>query len=384
MTGAQKVLMPGSHAQYVPTGHLLYNASGTLRAIGFDVGRLEVLGISVPVLNQMPATRDSPSGVSVASSGFFAYVSGLSGGPQDVSRQLVWVDRQGMEQSLGAPLDAYAIARVSPDGTKVVIDGRNEAAVGLTMWDINRKTITRFTFGRDAYPLWTPDGRRVVFTSFDAKTGVGNLFWRSADGTATPERLSEASKSRYATSFTPDGARLVFREEAGPAGVDIGMLMMGSERRSEPLIQTEFSELNPEISPDGRWLAYQSNQSGRAEIYVRPFPDVNAGLWQVSTSGGIQPAWTRNGRELFYRTQDGALMAVPIEVEPDFLAGAPTRVLEGRHFRGSPYRAYDVSPDGKRFLMITRGGGPGSAASPPSITVVLNWDQELKRLVPTP
>jgi serine/threonine-protein kinase len=378
MTGERRALMPGSHALYVPTGHLVYSASGTLRAIGFDLSRRAVVGISRPVLDQVSTLMTAALGVVLASDGTLAYVSGAS----NAARELVWVDRDGKEEGLGAATAGYVMPRLSPDGRKVVLDERVVSGNGLWMWDIERKMMMPFTFGVDAYPLWTPDGERVVYTSFDPKTGVGNLTWQSASGAGGPERLIEGSRSRYATSFAPDGSRLVFREEAD-AGLDIGVLSLGATRGAELTIQTEHSELNPEISPDGRWLAYESNQSGSAEIYVRPFPDVDAGLWQVSAGGGVQPAWARNGRELFYRTVDGALMAVPVELKPRFVAGAPAKIFEGRYFSGGPYRAYDVSPDGKRFLVITRGAATGNTASAPGIVVVQNWTEELKRLVLT-
>jgi serine/threonine-protein kinase len=303
----------------------------------------------------------------IAADGTLAYVSGTS----NAARQLVWVDRDGKEEALGTVPAGYVIPRLSPDGRKVVLDERDAVGVGLWMWDIDRKIMAPFTFGVDAYPVWTPDGERVVYTSFDPKTGIGSLTWQSASGAGGPERLIEGSRSRYATSVSPDGSRLVYREEAD-AGLDIGVLSLGAARTAELTIHTEHSELNPELSPDGRWLAYESNQSGSAEIYVRPFPDVNAGLWQVSAGGGVQPAWTRSGRELFYRTTDGALMGVPVELTPRFVAGAPARILDGRYYSGGPYRSYDVSPDGTRFLMITRGG-TDNAASAPSIVVVQNW-----------
>ena len=251
-------------------------------------------------------------------------------------------------------------------------DGRDEAAEGRRCGISTARRSPVSPLAGMPIPSGLRTGDVALFTSFDAKTGVGNRF--GGPRMARPHqnycrRLPRAVTHLLYASTAPGS---VFREEAGPAGVDIGMLMMGSERRSEPLIQTEFSVLNRKSLLTGDGWRTNSTYRPRRD-YVRPFPDVNAGLWQVSTSGGIQPAWTRNGRELFYRTQDGALMAVPIEVEPDFLAGAPTMVLEGRHFGAPLFERTSVSPDGKRFLMITRGGGPGSAASPPSITVGLNW-----------
>jgi len=195
------------------------------------------------------------------------------------------------------------------------------------------------------------------------------------------EPLLTGSKSRYPTSFTPDGSRLVFREEGGPTGLDLAVLTLGGGNSPEPLMVTEFNELNAEISPDGRWLAYRSNESGRDEIYVRPFPNVEGTLWQISTDGGEQPVWARSGDELFYRGLDGSLMRVPVELQPRFAAGSPTKLFEGGYL-GGPGRAYDVSPDGSRFLIITEGHGSGDDSSPPHIVVVQNWFEELTRLVP--
>jgi serine/threonine-protein kinase len=176
---------------------------------------------------------------------------------------------------------------------------------------------------------------------------------------------------------------LIFREEGRPTGLDIAMFTLEGDRQPEFLIETQHNELNAEISPDGRWLAYKSNESGRDEIYVRPFPNVDAGLWQISTDGGMQPAWARSGRELFFRAPDGALMRVPVELQPRFTAGTPTKLVEGPYLLGGPGRAYDVSPNGERFLMIMEGNGTGGTTSPKSIVVVQNWFEELRRLVPT-
>jgi len=374
-SGAVKTLLPGSHPMYVPTGHLIYESSGTLRAVGFDLGQLETVGTSVPVLEQVATTRSGQIGASVANDGTLVY---LPGGIRGVSRRLVWVDREGNEELLPVPPGAYMIPRISPDGASVALDNR-EISANIWIWDFEREAMTRFTFETSAYPVWTPDGRMLVFTAFDK--GVGNLTWRVSDGTAMHERLMEGPNSRYPTSITPDGTRLVYREEAGATGLDLAMLTLGSDAPPEPLIATEFNELNAEISPDGRWLAYRSNESGRDEVYVRPFPNVEAALWQVSTDGGQHPVWARSGEELFYRGLDGSLMQMPVELQPRFVACTPTKLFEGPYLRGSG-RAYDVSPDGRRFLMIKEGDGPSDDSSPPGIIVVQNWFEELRRLVP--
>jgi len=162
---------------------------------------------------------------------------------------------------------------------------------------------------------------------------------------------------------------------------------LDKDRRAQPLVQTPFNELNADISPDGLWLAYQSDESGQNEIFVRPFPNVGGGRWQISTGGGVQPHWARNGQELFYLASTGTLMSARIEHGPTFAAATPTKLFEGRgrYYLGGGAnigRTYDVSPDGRRFVMIKTGGGTEGTAAPASITVVLNWFEELKRLVP--
>jgi Tol biopolymer transport system component len=377
-SGKEKILMPGNHPQYVPTGHLLFGVSGTLRAVRFDAKRLEVIGTPVAVLDEIATSPANPFGVVATPTGTLAYITGSAGGLSDRRRNIVWVDRNGNEETLGAPIDAYAIARISPDGMRVVFD--ESGTPGLWMWDIERRAASRFTFGSDVYPVWSPDGTRVVFTSFNSGTGTGYLHEQAADGAGGPVLLAESKGSRYASSFTPDGSQILYREEAGPAGLDVGVLTLGTSVTEEMLIQTAFSELNPEISPDGRWLAYESNRSGKAEIYVSPFPNLKAGLWQVSADGGSEPAWSRNGRELFYRTRDGAIMAVPVAAGSAFRAGKPAKVVAEGYFNAGPFRSYDPAPDGRRFLMIK--GKSADRGSSPSIVVVLDWFSELERMVP--
>jgi serine/threonine-protein kinase len=257
----------------------------------------------------------------------------------------------------------------------------------ISIWDLTRATLTRLTFDPrlDRFPVWTPDGRRIAFSSDQA--GATNVFWQAADGTGAVERLSESPNIQFPYGFTPDGTRLVVGETGSGTRGDLALLTLDKDPRVVPLVQTAFNEQNGEISPDGLWLAYESDEPGQAQIYVRPFPAVDQGRWQVSTGGGTEPLWARSGRELFYRASDGTLMGVAVTVQgaTSFTWGTPAKLVEGRYFAGGGVysgRTYDASPDGARFLMIKEGGGTDETAAPPSIVVVQHWVEELKRLVP--
>ncbi len=236
-------------------------------------------------------------------------------------------------------------------------------------------------------PVWTPDGRRVIWTSIRSG-GNPNLYWQAADGTGVVERLTTNPNAQFPTSISPDATRVALFENTSKAQ-DLGLLALDGQRRTEPLLQTSAAELNGEISADGRWLAYQSNESGQFEVYVRPFPKVDAGRWQVSTAGGTRPAWARSGRELFYLDRNNLLTAVPVQMTTTFSAGNPTKILDTRYYagasaRGIDLRGYDISPDGQRFLMIKENAATDqtSTATPASMVVVLNWFEELKARVP--
>ena len=254
----------------------------------------------------------------------------------------------------------------------------------IWVYDIARQTLTRLTFegNENQQPQWTPDGKRVTLRSI--REGVpGNLFWKLADGTGAAERLTTSEFRQNPSSWSPDGQFLAFHQRPSvigfsPTGRDIWILPLEGERKPRPLLRTQFNELAPKFSPDGRWLAYVSDESGRYEIYVRPFPEVEEGKWQISTDEGVEPVWAANGRELFYRNEDGnRMMAVEITTEPTFRAGTPRLLFEGSYGRSSGGSAfYDVTSDGQSFLMV-------QAAHEGQINVVLNWFEELKRLVPT-
>ena len=374
-TGQRKTLIrDGSQAEYVDAstgspagGFLLYAAAGVVRAVRFDPVKLEVLSDPVVVV-------DSVSEFSVSRQGTLAYVPGVATG----TRTLVWVDRQGRDTPIVLPPRAYIMSRLSPQGDRIAVT-INDAGMHIWIADFARSTLRRLTDtpSWDGYPVWMPDGRRIVFGSERAERGTGNLFWQVVDNPATVERLTTSPNRQGPSSISPDGTRLVFNENMPITGWDQRVLRLPSADgpvATEPLLQTAATELFGEVSPDGRWLAYQSDESGRSEIWVRPFPNVGGGHWQVSTGGGITPVWARDQKELFYLAPGPTLMSVPIQTTPAFSVGQPVKLFSGPYSLNPTLRTYDVSPDGRRFLMIKH---EGDSTAPPTIVVVLNFLQEL-------
>jgi len=369
-----RVLLAGNSPTFASSGHLVFLREDALWAVAFDVPRGAVVGDPAPVLEGTRGWYD------IAANGTLIYSTGSS---TEVPRTLVWVDRQGREEPIPAPLRAYAYPRVSPDGTQLALDiiGQNR---DIWVWNFARRTLTRLTFdpATDGGPLWTPDGRRLIFTS--GRAGALNLFWQAADGTGEPERLTDSPNSQFATAISSDGSRLVVRDGGAGTTSDLMLVPLQGARTAQRLIASMGAQDNGVIAPDGQWLAFESAISGRFEIYVRPFPNVDTGQWQVSTLGGTEPLWAPDGRELFYRALDGALMRVPIERDVAFRAGTPAQLVRSGYFAGGPgitQRTYDISPDGRRFVMIKEGNAAGRDDGP-QLIVVMNWFEELNRRVP--
>ncbi len=285
------------------------------------------------------------------------------------------MDRQGQEEPVAAEPQAYLEFALSPSGTQIAVRIATEDP-DVWIYDLTLDTSTRLTFdptNTEMFPVWTPDGQRVAFGGF------GGMFWRAADGTGEVEPLVEDSTERFPNSFSPDGTALVFQDQQR----DLGILSLEGERTSTLLLDTEFAERNAALSPDGRWIAYQSNESGREEIYVRPFPDVNSGKWQVSNNGGVWPLWAPDGREVFY-VGSLAMMAVAIETEPTITLGRREALFDiAPYHTGRGNRHVAIARDGQRFLLLRQSGESEGTAAPPSIVVVQNWFEELKQLVPT-
>ena len=249
---------------------------------------------------------------------------------------------------------------------------------------MKRKTYERFTLDPAGNPIvaWSRDGRRLAFCS--ERSGVTNMFWQAADGNGEAEPLLKSDRLQMPLSFTPDG-RLLFSADVAGHGRDIHALSLDGSHRVERIVYSEANDLTANVSPDGRWIVYDSDESGQFEVYVRPYPKAySGGRWQISSDGGRQPLWSPDGREIFYRDFDGGLYAAAVKLSPTFEPGAVARVFPNAGYAGSGAtgsdRTYDVSRDGRRFLMIKLGAAPAATAH--SVVVVLNWFEELKRAVP--
>jgi serine/threonine-protein kinase len=375
-TGERRNLVQGGmYPHYAPSGHLIYTQGGNVMAVPFNSQRLADTGTAVPVLEGvLQSTSTGAAQYSFSATGSLVYIPG-DVHVQTAQRRLVWVSRNGAEQPLTAPAHAYRWPRLSPDGHRIalVID---EQETQVWLYDLfSGRPLTRLTFeGNDnLFPVWTPDGKRIAFAS--NKEGQLNIFWQLADGSGGLERLTTG----VPMSWSPDGQLLAFVDFTPTTGADIWVLRLG-DRKAQLFLQTPFNEGVPQFSPDGRWIAYISDKSGRNEIYVQPYPGTG-GLWQISTEGGAEPVWNRNGRELFYRIGD-KMMAVDITTQPSFSIGKSRMLFEGRYLPGAlKLPNYAVSPDGQRFLMLKPV--EQDQATPTQINIVQNWFEELKRRVPT-
>jgi Tol biopolymer transport system component len=383
----------GSDPRVLPTGQLLYIHEGTLLAVPFDIKRLEVTGGPVPVLEDVAEIATEWAGqFAVSSDGALAFRPAT--GAAAPQRALIWIDRQGHEQVIPATPRAYgAEPRLSPDGTKIAI-ASNDEQHDIWVFDLAKETLARLTFGPayEGFPVWTPDNKYVIFSS-TPELGVGTgIFRKAADGTGAVETLTGHLAGEYPTmSISPDGKSLVF-EQYAPKFLKYGLFVLPLEPRGEPqalLADPKFNAGSGRISPDGRWIAYDSDESGRTEVYVRPFPAVESGRSQISAEGGCCPFWSRSGRELFFTTSGSTtrLAAVQAEAGTSFTYSKPQLL-----FDNTGYSRFDISPDGKRFLTtrpVNEGNegnkgneGKDKTAARPSIVVVTHWFDEVKARMP--
>jgi serine/threonine protein kinase/Tol biopolymer transport system component len=367
-------------ARFLPSGHLLFVRHEGLTAVGFDLEKLETTSAPVVVLKDvymMPAMYGiGLAAYSVADNGRLVYLEGSAAASQN---GLVWVDREGRISPLSSKPSAYEWPRLSPDGKRVAASART-ADGKLDIWalDIERQAWTKLTFnGSGILPCWTPDGKEMVFGSPKANTNVIAIYRTAADGSGQPQRILDGDNPRFPIAWSPDGRHLAFVEWHPQNMRDIWIYSEAGDPRTEPIVATLFDEFAPKFSPDGRWLAYVSNESGHYEVYVRPYPEGH-GRWLVSAGGGTEPLWSPDGHALFYRNGD-EMMEVPVQTEPTFSVDSPSVVFT-RAFKTGIYStlSYDITADGQRFLMIQRN----LEEIPNELNVVLNWSEELRRKVP--
>jgi len=371
-TGEVKLLLKGVTSLYAPAGHIVYGgADGSLLAVPFDLKQLKVAGPVILLLDNINVKNGGSADFAFSRNGSLVYFTGSAS-----NRTLVLTDRQGHEQSLTKEQRSFRAPCFSPDGKRVAAGIHDKGGYDIWVYELEQGPLTRLTFEGDGwYPRWTPDGQRVAFCS--NRAGTYDLYWKQADGSSAAEPLLIAEFPQYEISFSPDNKLLVYREIHPDTGRDIWILPLEGERKPQPFLQTSFNEFTPILSPDGRWLAYTSDESGLTEIYVRAFSDSGGGRWQVSTGGGTEPLWSRGGRELFYRSGDN-IMSAAIETEPIFKVQTRKVLFEDIYVRNYSHTNYDIHPDNKRFVMIK---SPLEMST--EMIVVLNWFEELNRLVPT-
>jgi Tol biopolymer transport system component len=380
-TGERRLLIEGgTYARYAPTGHVVYARAGSLLAVPFDLDTLKVTGAPVPIVRDVTTVaQDGYAEFGVARDGSLVYTPGGEWMPRDT---LVWVDRGGKVQPATEDRRPFFCVRLSPDG-KWLAASVNAAMTEEWIYDLVRGTFTRLTSGWDNYhAIWTPDGRQLTFSSTRGG-GPQSLFSQPVDGSGEAERLTTAEHPQAAGSWSPDGRVLAFSEVDPSTGFDIWVLVRERGRKPEVFLRTRFNEVKPRFSPDGRWLAYVSDESDRVEVYVQPFPGPGRGF-QISTGGGNEPVWARDGRELYYR-RGADLMVTPVTTTAGFSAGQPRLLFRGPSvpeyggLLNPNVGSFDVAPDGRRFVMIAPDESRPAATE---LNLVQNWFEELKAKVP--
>jgi Tol biopolymer transport system component len=328
--GERKLLFEGSAGWYLPSGHIIYRSLGNLvSAVSFDSNKLEVTGVPIHLFPGI-LSRERAAQFAVSEMGALAYIPEFTVKPG--YRSLVWITRNGKEEPASAPTDAYTFHRISPDGKHVALTVSAGGKRDICVWDIAHATMTRITSNDadDSATLWSPDSQRIIYLTASGESGF-DINAKAADGSSAAQKLGSIPNRNFLIYWLKDGRELTMKPFQGLSGEEL-----------------------PQISPDGRWLAYASNESGQNEVYVRPFPNVTQGKWMVSAQGGTSPLWSPDGRELFYRDAE-AVIAVPVEAGMLFKTGRPAALFWNPDFAiaaGQPSSSvWDISPVDKRFLM---------------------------------
>jgi serine/threonine-protein kinase len=380
-TGERKVVYRGgTYGRYLPSGHLLFVNRENLFAVPFDLDEMEVRGTPIPVLQNLSASTEGGAQFSFSQTGDLVY---LPGGVEVPQYPIIWVNRDNSVGQLWPEPGAYANPRLSPDGTRLSLTVFREQNWDIWVYDLDRGVSTRLTFdeGVDSEQVWTPDGEYLIFSS--DRDGADSLYRKRADGSGDVERLTEASVAQWTSQVSPDGRYVIF----GQADTlqDIWYLELDGESEPQRFLGTEFGEGFGAVSPDGRWIAYGSNESGAYQIYVRPFP-TGEGKWQVSDQGGAFPRWTKGGREIVWRDDEGMMAAEIEDGGGAFRSLRPRRVLSGG-FQGGvlgvavggfQFSDFDASVDGERFVLFPDPRKQGRGAHD-HVTLVTDWMSRVER-----
>jgi len=360
----------GSRVCYSPDGYLLFARDRALLAQRFNVGARKLEGEPFPVAENLPVAGNAQANFSVSNTGVLVYRA-----TGQILSRLVWLDRTGREiAEIAGPADFRAPA-LSPDGRRVVIRRRDGEGSNLDLWmiDLTRNTTTRFTFdpGQDGNPIWSPDGARVVWSG--DREGKFHILAKSSAGIGEEERILETDQQSAPTGWSTDGKHMLYQMFAPAGPPDVAVLPLEGERKPRMLLQSTFLEARASFSPDGRWIAYESEESGRAEVYVMSFTGPE-GKWQVSTRGGHDAAWSPDGREIYYLTDENRMMTVPITPGETFNPGTPQAMFAVRYEPGFRRNVYCVAPDNQRFLFQLPMGETNTP-----MTAVVHWRAGLGR-----
>ena len=378
------LLEDAADARYVPTGHLVFLRDGTLMVVPFNLARRELTGQPVPAVPNViqalntAANNNSSGQFSISNSGWLVYAPG--GVNPDRQDSLVWVDMKGNATPVISFQAPFFAPRLSPDGHKIVYitAGREWHA---WIYDLDRRVAAQLTAeGKTDFALWTPDGKRLVFKWW-APGKESNIFEQAADGSSPMQRLTTSDNHQVPGSFSPDGATLAFVELNPQTGWHINLLDMNT-RKVTPFLNSKANQMYPEFSPDGHWMAYTSDESGRMEVYVRPFPG-RGGKWQLSAEGGSSPLWSRDGKRLSYVGPEGdEYWVTDVHTDGTFSVSKPRLLFNTKDCSCAyPTRGSDISLNGQRFLMVKRGERKPQPVT--ELILVQNWFEELKRLAPT-
>ena len=384
-TGERTVIVTGAHdAHVLPGGILTYVRAGTLFAGRFDPARPGRVADAAPLVTGITAATAvgsaGPGQYAISTDGHLTYLAD-PGQAQGAKRSLVWVNRDGREEPIVAERRGYVSARVASDGARIALDEGQGLTRSIWIWDVQHDILQRLTSELDQSekraPVWLPGSRSLIYSA----TGNGRsvVIRVAADGTGTPEELVEDKQALLVPkSMSRDGQQLLYTRWTATTSADIASVPISGDRTPRPLIATPAIEDNPTVSPDGRWLSYESQESGRTEIYVRTFPDVNGARWQISANGGRHPVWSRDGRELFFETAEGRLAAIRVDPGETFRYAKPTLLFDVKpYFVNFPTTPYDVAPDG-RFVFIK--DAPTQNA-PQTIVFVGHWLDEVRARV---